>query len=369
LSETRRFLFLDVMSFFPMAESALSFGMFKFFRHWRLGAKTLAMVFLALALTACSTTRQAPVEERQPQIDDRVTLASRLPTVSSAGTSTASPQAITGKTHTVRQGETLFSIAQQNNVEYRELAGWNNITDPSKLSAGQELRLTPPEGYVSAAAADPGVTTAPLQTVPPVASAGGGTTVASATTAERGNVKTGPKAEKQPYSEQALLAMSRANEGTEATTATATTPTPPPSSTTTPQSSPPQTTTASAGGIDWSWPTQGKVVSTYSEKASFKGIDIVGNAGQPVVASAAGRVVYVGSGLRGYGKLVIVKHNDTFLSVYAHNRELLVEQGQQVTRGQKIAEMGNTDADQVKLHFEIRRDGKPVDPLQYLPAR
>ncbi|MDR2174085.1 MAG: peptidoglycan DD-metalloendopeptidase family protein [Burkholderiales bacterium] len=354
------------MSFFLMAESALSFGMFKFFRCGRLGAKTLVVAFLAVALTGCSSTRQAPVEERQPQIDDRVTIAPRLPTASSA-----SPQTITGKTHTVRQGETLFSIAQQNNVEYRELAAWNNITDPSKLSAGQVLRLTPPEGYVGAATADAGVTTAPLQTVPPVASAGSGTTAAStaATTADRGNVKTEPKAEKQPYSEHALMAMSRANEEKEPAASTTTAITPPPSSTTAPQSSPPQTATASAGGIDWSWPTQGKVVSTYSERSSFKGIDIVGNAGQPVVASAAGRVVYVGSGLRGYGKLVIVKHNDTFLSVYAHNRELLVEQGQQVTRGQKIAEMGNTDADQVKLHFEIRKDGKPVDPLQYLPAR
>ncbi|MDR0250442.1 MAG: peptidoglycan DD-metalloendopeptidase family protein [Burkholderiales bacterium] len=350
-----------------MAESALSSGKFKFFRYGRLSAKTLIAVFLVVALAGCSTTRQAPVEERQPQIDDRVTITPRLPTVFGTGTSTTPSQAVTEKIHTVRQGETLFSIAQQNNVEYRELAGWNNITDPSKLNVGQVLRLTPPEGYVSTAAADQGVTTAPLQTVPPVSGAGSGTTVVPTTTAERGNIKTEPKAEKRPYSEQALMAMSRANERTEATPPTTTAP--PPSSTTTPQSSPPQTATASAGDIDWSWPTQGKLISTYSEKSSFKGIDIVGNAGQPVVASAAGRVVYVGSGLRGYGKLVIVKHNDTFLSVYAHNRELLVEQGQQVTRGQKIAEMGNTDADQVKLHFEIRREGKPVDPLQYLPAR
>ncbi|MDR0247724.1 MAG: peptidoglycan DD-metalloendopeptidase family protein [Burkholderiales bacterium] len=335
-----------------------------FFHHWRWCVKTLAAAILTVALIGCSTSRQAPVEERQPQIDDRVTITPRLPAVSNVGTLTAPPQAVTGKTYTVRQSETLFSIAQQNNVDYRELAAWNDITDPSKLNVGQVLRLTPPEGYVSTAAADPGVTTAPLQTVPPVTSANGGTAIASTAATERGNVKTEPKAEKQPYSEQALMAMSRSSEETAATNATATTP-----STTAPQSSPPQTTTASAGGIDWSWPTQGKVISTYSEKSSFKGIDIVGNAGQPVVASANGRVVYVGSGLRGYGKLVIVKHNDTFLSVYAHNRELLVKEGQQVTRGQKIAEMGNTDADQVKLHFEIRKDGKPIDPLQYLPAR
>ncbi|MDR2243985.1 MAG: peptidoglycan DD-metalloendopeptidase family protein [Burkholderiales bacterium] len=350
-----------------MAESASSSEKFMFSRRWRLNVKMLAAVFLVVALAGCSTTKKAPVEERQPQIDDRVTIAPRLPTASSAGTSTAQPQpqVVAGKTHTVRQGETLFSIAQQNSVDHRELAGWNDITDPSRLNAGQVLRLTPPEGYASATETDPGVTTAALQTVPPVTGAGSGTAVATTAAAGRGNVRTEPKAEKRPYSEQTLMAMSRSNEGTEATPPTTVTP----SSTTTPPSSPAQTATASAGGVEWSWPTQGRVISTYSEKSSFKGIDIVGTIGQSVVASAAGRVVYVGSGLRGYGKLVIVKHNDTFLSVYAHNRELLVEQGQQVARGQKIAEMGNTDADQVKLHFEIRRDGKPVDPLQYLPAR
>ncbi|MDR0771387.1 MAG: peptidoglycan DD-metalloendopeptidase family protein [Burkholderiales bacterium] len=346
-------------------------------RGWRLSVKALATVFLAAALIGCSSTRQAPVEERQPKIDDRVTITSRSSTVSGAEPSaTPSPMLssmATGKTHTVRQGETLYSIALQNEVDYRELADWNSMTDPSKLSAGQVLRLTPPEGSVSTAAAS-GATTAPLQTVPPVTSAGNGTAVASAATAERGNVKTGPKAEKQPYSEQALMAMTRANEGAVISPPSTTTTTPPtttvaPPTTTTPPPSSSSTTSAASGGIDWSWPTQGRVISTYSERASLKGIDIVGNAGQPVVASAAGRVVYVGSGLRGYGKLVIVKHNDTFLSVYAHNRELLVEQGQQVARGQKIAEMGNTDADQVKLHFEIRKDGKPVDPMLYLPPR
>ncbi len=332
--------------------------MFSFFRHER----SCATVLLAVALIGCTSTRQAPVEERQPKIDDRVTISSSTPTVSRASTPTTSPQVVTGRTHTVRQGETLYSIALANEVDYRELAGWNNITDPSKLSVGQVLRLTPPEGSVSTAATGSDVTTAPLQTVPPVTSVGSATTTAPA--AGRGNVKTEPKAEKQPYSEQALMAMSRGKENAP----TATTAAAEPSSGV---SSPASTSAASAAnsGIDWFWPTQGKVISTYSEKASFKGIDIVGSAGQSVVASAAGRVVYVGSGLRGYGKLVIIKHNDTFLSVYAHNRELLVQQGQQVTRGQKIAEMGNTDADQVKLHFEIRKDGKPVDPMQYLPAR
>ena len=111
--------------------------------------------------------------------------------------------------------------------------------------------------------------------------------------------------------------------------------------------------------LDWAWPTSGKVTAAFSESANLKGIDISGKAGQPVLASAAGRVVYAGAGLRGYGKLVIVKHNNTYLSAYAHNREILVKEGQQVSKGQKIAEMGDTDADHVKLHFEIRRQGKP----------
>ena len=119
--------------------------------------------------------------------------------------------------------------------------------------------------------------------------------------------------------------------------------------------------------IDWLWPATGKLVTGFSDTANLKGIDIAGKAGQPVVATAGGKVVYAGTGLRGYGKLVIVKHNNTFLSAYAHNNDILVKEGQQVSRGQKIAEMGDTDSDQVKLHFEIRRLGKPVDPLKYLP--
>src|SRR6185295_3808553 len=109
------------------------------------------------------------------------------------------------------------------------------------------------------------------------------------------------------------------------------------------------------------------IVTSFSETASLKGIDIAGASGQPVTASAGGKVVYAGTGLRGYGKLIIIKHNGTFLSAYAHNRDILVKEGQQVAKGQKIAEMGNTDSEQVKLHFEIRRQGKPVDPLRYLP--
>ena len=119
--------------------------------------------------------------------------------------------------------------------------------------------------------------------------------------------------------------------------------------------------------LAWSLPAQGKVIAQFSEAANRKGIDIAGKLGQPVLASAPGKVVYSGSGLRGYGKLIIIKHNKTYLSAYAHNDKVLVKEGQSVTRGQKIAEMGKTDTDQVKLHFEVRRLGKPVDPAKYLP--
>jgi lipoprotein NlpD len=120
-------------------------------------------------------------------------------------------------------------------------------------------------------------------------------------------------------------------------------------------------------GVAWAWPARGKLLHAYNEGANPKGVAIGGSEGQPILASATGKIVYAGSGLRGYGKLVIIKHNDSYLSVYAHNRALLVREGDRVASGQKIAEMGSTDSDRVGLHFEIRKLGRPVDPLRYLP--
>jgi lipoprotein NlpD len=122
------------------------------------------------------------------------------------------------------------------------------------------------------------------------------------------------------------------------------------------------------GDPAWTWPAAGKVLTPFNDSSS-KGVDIAGKAGDPVLAAAEGKVVYSGTGLRGYGQLVIVKHNATYLTAYAHNSKILVKEGQTVTRGQKIAEMGSSDADQVKLHFEVRKQGKPVDPLKHLPSR
>lgn len=122
--------------------------------------------------------------------------------------------------------------------------------------------------------------------------------------------------------------------------------------------------------ISWQWPTNGKIIGTYSAKdRGIKGIDIAGKAGQPINAAASGTVVYCGDGLRGYGQLIIIKHDDTYFTAYAHNRRLLVKEDQKVNKGQHIADMGNSEADQIMLHFEVRRDGKPVDPLRYLPKR
>ena len=169
-----------------------------------------------------------------------------------------------------------------------------------------------------------------------------------------GGVRVEPKAE--PRSENRAAAPSPVAPVSPA-------PAPPASAPSVPRAS----TAGDADQLDWAWPAKGKIVSGFSETANLKGIDIAGTAGEAVRASAPGRVVYAGNGLRGYGKLIIIKHNATYLSAYAHNREILVKEGQQVTRGQKIAEMGNTDAEQVKLHFEIRRLGKPMDPTKYLP--
>ncbi len=309
----------------------------------------------ALLLTGCASKQPVPVEKRQPDFvgeDYVIVNGVRQPRSALPGTKTTVPQPTASKdVHIVRQGDTLYSIAMQNELNPQDVATWNGISDPSKIAVGQSIRLTPPAGTQTAST----VTTAPLHSVPPVGSPPSTTTAAtSPTVTESSTFKTAPKAIKEPYSEQKLAAMI-ADAGAASPTAAQETPT--------------ITATATVGGLTWTWPTQGKVVTPFSNTASLKGIDIAGNIGQPVVASAAGRVVYVGSGLRGYGNLVIVKHNDTFLSVYAHNKEILVKQGQQVARGQKIAEMGNSDADQVKLHFEVRENGKPVDPIKYLPAK
>ncbi|MCC6195330.1 MAG: peptidoglycan DD-metalloendopeptidase family protein [Burkholderiales bacterium] len=331
-------------------------------------ARYALIVLLAAAVAGCaSRATRAPVEDRAsvpPKPAPPAAAAPALAPPAAAGPAGEVPV----PTHVVKRGDTLYQIALDAGLDYRDLVAWNNIENPNVIRVGQVLRLAPPG---EPAASPSGVTTAPLRTAPAVVEAKPGAPSASApqpATAARNteNYKSQPKAFKEPYSEQALREAARVAPP-EPVAMAAPAPAPAPRA----ESAPPPKPAINDGDdddrLDWVWPAKGKIVGTFSETANLKGIDIAGSAGQPVVASAAGTVVYAGTGLRGYGKLIIVKHNKTYLSAYAHNRDILVKEGEKVTKGQKIAEMGNTDATEVKLHFEIRRLGKPMDPVRYLP--
>jgi lipoprotein NlpD len=329
-------------------------------------------------IAGCATRVPAPVVERTP-----LAVAPPAAAASPPAAVPAAPPPPAVPTYMVKRGDTLRTIAQDKGVDVRQLAAWNNLDNPNKLQVGQVLRLAPPNvdnalpvpGPTDVAG--PGVTTAPLRSAPPVGETPAGAAAGAAAPApvapaarNADNYKSSPKAIKEAYSAEAARDFARHAQGT---AAAAPGDAPPVAAGAAPPASAPAVASASPplGGeddkLDWMWPAQGRIVGTFSETSNLKGIDIAGSAGTPVVASAAGKVVYAGSGLRGYGKLVIIKHNETYLSAYAHNREILVKEGEVVARGQKIAEMGNTDADQVKLHFEIRRLGKPMDPTRFLP--
>ena len=327
----------------------------------------LAAVALAIMVAGCASRVPAPVEERATR-----PATGPAPAVGPAAAPAPEVETRPPPTYTVKRGDTLYKIALDNGLDYRELAAWNGIENINVIREGQSLRLTAPGEPAPTAT---GVTTTPLRAVPPVTAGDARPPLTSSATPlavpgarNTDNYKTQPKALKEPWSEQAMRDVQRS--------ATALPPAPP-----APEPAPPavvaraetklEPKSAIAGPGDdapsWIWPATGRVITGNSENPNLKGIDIAGKAGQPVVASAAGKVVYAGSGIRGYGKLIIVKHNATWLSAYAHNRDILVKEGQQVAKGQSIAEMGNTDAEQVMLHFEIRRHGTPVDPLKYLP--
>jgi len=244
--------------------------------------------------------------------------------------------------HVVQKGDTLYSIAFDYGFDYHELAELNGIQDPGVIQIGQPIRLFP-------GGARPIIPPAAVE-IKPIEPA----------------IREQPRLAKYEYSDAAVAQIEKIQQLAQPVAIVA-------ESKPRPEPKPkPETRTGDAAdngedeALEWSMPAQGKLVAGFSGSSS-KGIDIAGRLGQPVFASAPGKVVYSGSGLRGYGKLVIIKHNKTYLSAYAHNNQVLVKEGQNVTRGQKIAEMGNTDADQVKLHFEVRRFGKPVDPAKYLP--
>jgi lipoprotein NlpD len=283
---------------------------------------------LVMALAACATSRQssAPVVDRSP----------------GARTDAPKPKAPDGRGYyTVKKGDTLFRIALEFGQNYRDLVTWNNLSSSNDIKVDQVLRVLPPESAPVANGAQTGsVTTGGVEVRPLGAATSPG--VAAATH------KNGPHGEKRPYSDAALAELQK------------------------PDSS--GTDTKQAGTVvrpddemvSWMWPAEGKVVGTFD--GGKKGIDIAGKTGQPVMAAGSGTVLYASS-VRGYGNLVIVKHTTSLLSAYAHNKTILVKEGQTVSKGQKIAEMGNSDTDAVKLHFEIRQQGKPVDPAKFLPAR
>ncbi len=334
---------------------------------------------LLLTQTACTQTRgPAPVVDSYP--------SASKPAVKPK----PDPQAaIVEKTgfYVVKKGDTLYSVSLEHNVDYRDLAEWNNIDQSQVIRIGQQLRISPP---------DDAAVTAPLKSMPPAGSTAAnpgahpsvpnvtpgspGAAPTASANAVHNAVKVQPKANKLPYSDQALarlltvLPKPAPGPAAGTTTAKAEPSIAPPAAAKAPAAKAPGEAPAAAAGeadeerIDWGWPAEGKIVASFNEGDKLKGVDIAGKLGQPVIASAPGRVVYSGAGLRGYGKLVIIRHNKTYLSAYAHNSRILVKEGQSVAKGQKIAEMGNSDADQVKLHFEIRRLGKPVDPVRYLPG-
>jgi lipoprotein NlpD len=325
----------------------------------------LIVIGLAVLVAGCMTRAPAPVVDRAPFPSTRPVPA---PTLEAAPA--RAPEA--PPTYTVKRGDTLYQIALDHGLDYRELAAWNNIENVNVIRVGQLLALGPPGGIEGGVVTAPLVTTAPV--TPSVETRPSPSVSAPSGRPNSATFKTEPRAVKVPYSDQALAQLRQGAP-------------PPPSVAVTPEPraapapiAPPAPAAAVVARPDsarvpeidddslgWVWPATGKVIAGFAESSNLKGIDIAGKAGQPVVASAAGKVVYAGSGLRGYGKLVIVKHSTAFLSAYAHNREIVVKEGQQVAKGQKIAEMGDSDADQVKLHFEIRRLGKPVDPVKFLP--
>lgn len=291
------------------------------------GRMWAAAVLVAGLLAGCASRPRgpAPVEDRNPGSRAQPAVVAEPAKVLPGAENMGKPGY-----YTVRPGDTLVRIALDSGQNWRDIARWNNIDNPNIIEVGQVMRVIPPAGAVPEVAVARPVT--PGSAVPSSAMP---TAASSAPTA----------ASSAPRSATAAPVASL----------------------------PPVVPTPAPPGEDdlpWAWPTNGAatVVAGFDEQRN-KGLDIAGKPGDPVLASADGRVVYAGAGLRGYGNLIILKHNNTYLSAYAHNRALLVKEDQTVRKGQKIAEMGSSDADRVKLHFEIRRQGKPVDPARYLPAR
>jgi lipoprotein NlpD len=300
-------------------------------------SQTVLILLSAVLLAACDLMppKEVPIIERS------VPAEARTPAPAPEEPPKEDPPGM----YTVRKGDTLIHIALDHGLNYRDIAAWNGLANVNDIKVGQVLRMKAPDGPVPVVAPPPEV----VKAAPPPR-------------------KTGPRGDKKPYSDSAVAEMQRADNGAPAPARPERAETPAPAAAQ-PGIAPGATVTASDDErLSWMWPSDGRIIATFDGDKN-KGVDIGGKAGQQVVAAGAGKVMYAGSGIRGYGNLVIVKHSNNLLSAYAHNRTILVKEGQTVAKGQVIAEMGDSDADSVKLHFEIRHQGKPVDPTRFLPAR
>jgi lipoprotein NlpD len=309
----------------------------------------LAATGLAIALLAgCAANKnRAPVEDRSAAPRPAAAASAPAP----PGTASAVPddgKALPGAEnagkpgyYTVKPGDTLIRIGLETGQNWRDIVRWNALDKPNVIEVGQVLRVVPP-GADPSAASSRAVSTAKVETRPLERAPAPSAPPAAASAAPAGSA---------PNANAVAAAPSAAAPGVSA-----------PGS---PASAPPRD---SDDDVAWGWPASGAVVQGFDEARS-KGLSIAGKAGDPVLAAADGRVVYAGSGLRGYGNLLILKHNNTYLTAYAHNQALLVKEDQAVRKGQRIAEMGSSDAEVVALHFEIRRQGKPIDPAKLLPPR
>ena len=313
---------------------------------------------VSLALVGCGSKPpyRVPVEDRLPPTvrpvapnDPRTQPVKQPPGFENAGKAGY---------YTVKPGDTLIRIGLDNGQSHKDIARWNNLENPNRIEVGQVLRVIPPSPEVAIAKpVTPAVVT--TSTLPAAGASSNTKPVAQSkpTTTASSNASAAPS---QPIANGTASTPNATQ--TAANTA---------SSSATSQTAEPANNAAGASNdedLGWMWPSKGPVLAGFEEPKN-KGVDIGGAAGDPVVAAADGKVVYAGSGLRGYGNLVILKHNATYLTAYAHNQSLAVKEDQTVKKGQKIAEMGSTDAERVQLHFEVRRQGRPVDPMKYLPAR
>lgn len=325
-----------------------------------MNAARCVFILLFAVLSGCANYAPVPVVERNSQ--------SRVGNVVSG----ASSKTVASGMYLVKKGDTLYSIALDHGLDYRDVVAWNQLENVNLIKVDQLLRVAPPEGDVQVAVAKPVTSSGSIETKSASNVAGMNTTDPHTTE----SFKRAPKGGKVVFSANAL-ARAQSNAAVNVTddaasnTSKPTTNIPVAPVTTEPKVAEVPAATekpALSADIGWAWPTNGKMLAPFAEGSS-KGIDLVGKLGDPVHAAADGMVSYAGAGLRGYGNLVVLRHNATWLSVYAHNSKILVKEKQAVKRGQTIAEVGSSDAESPRLHFEIRQQGKSVDPQKILPVR